>query len=105
MTLPTRIEWHRGAREDFARLDKALQQRIADAIGRLRFLDDARQRLVPYAENLKGFWKLRVGDYRLICELKRESDGQVVVVIHVVHRSRAYLARSVRIAKDRANDN
>ena len=103
--MPTRVEWHGGAREDFARLDKTQQQRIADAVGRLRLQDDARLRLVPYAENLKGFWKLRVGDYRLVCELRRDTEGQVVLIIHVVHRSKAYLARSVRTVHGRANDN
>jgi mRNA interferase RelE/StbE len=103
--LATRIEWVEPAKADLARLDKATQQRVANALGRLRALDDPSLRLVPYAENLKGFWKLRVGDYRVVCELRTDDNGRMLLVIHVVHRSKAYLARSVRTIKDRANDN
>ena len=103
--MPTRIEWHHGAREDLKALDKTVQQRITDAVGRLRALGDPSDRLVSYTGSLKGLWKLRVGDYRLICDLKRDDQGHLVVVIHVVHRSKAYLARSARTIKDRANDN
>jgi mRNA interferase RelE/StbE len=78
----TRVEWHDGALRDLQALDHAVQQRITNAVGRLRQIDDARQRLVPYVESLRGYWKPRVGDYRLICELRREG-AQVVVVIHV----------------------
>ena len=82
-----------------------VQDRIRRSVADLERLDDARQRLVPYAESLKGFWKLRVGDHRLVCELRRDEHGQFVLIIHVVHRSRAYLPRSVRTVKDRASDN
>jgi mRNA interferase RelE/StbE len=98
--LPTRIEWLLNAREDLRRLGKAEQQRIADAVGRLRLLDDPRQRLSAYAEDLAGFWKLRVGDYRVVCELKLDGD-HIVVVVQVVHRSRAYLPRNVRELRKR----
>lgn len=81
-----------------------MQQRITDAVGRLRKVDDATQRLVPYAENLKGYWKLRVGDYRLVCELHRDDRGQIVIIIHVVHRRDAYRARSVRTIRRRSED-
>ncbi len=101
--MSTRIEWLAAAREDLARLGKPEAQRITDALGRLRFLDDPRQRLLPYSENLKGFWKLRVGDYRVNSELREEGD-RVVLVIQVVHRGTAYSARNVRLLKRRAED-
>ena len=101
--MPTRIEWLDGAKEDLARLGKSDAQRIADALGRLRFLDDPRQRLLPYSENLKGFWKLRVGDYRVISEL-REQGGHLVLVIQVVHRGTPDSARNVRLLKRRSED-
>lgn len=103
--MTTRIEWHHRALDDFGALDKTTQQRIVDALGRLRKLDDPRNRLLPYVENLKGFWKLRVGDFRVVCEMRRDLAGEFVLVVHVVHRSRACSARSIRTIRDRANDN
>ncbi len=93
--LPTRIEWDADAREQFRRLDHAIQLRIGKALGRLAQIDNPEQRLIPYREELAGLWKLRVGDYRVICDLLRDDAGHIVVVVHVVHRSKAYLPRNI----------
>ena len=95
---------HAGAAADLGRLDHAVQACIRRAVYDLEKLDDPRQRLVPYAENLKGYWKLRVGDYRLVCELHRDDRGQLVIIIHVVHRRDAYRGRSVRTIRRRSED-
>lgn len=100
--MPTRVEWHSEALDDLEVLDPVIAQRITDAVGRLRFVDDPKKRLLPYVETLKGYWKLRVGDYRVVCELRRDEDGQLVVIIHVVHRGEAYRARSLRTIRRRS---
>lgn len=102
--MPVRVEWHQDALNDLRRLDQATQERIRRATADIKQLDDARQRLVPYAENLKGYWKLRVGDYRIVCELRRDAQGQLVMIIHVVHRGEAYRSRSVRTIQRRSED-
>jgi mRNA interferase RelE/StbE len=38
--------------------------------------------------NLKKFWRYRVGDYRIICELKNAE--LVVLVIEIGHRGNVY---------------
>ncbi len=38
--------------------------------------------------NLKGFWRYRIGDYRVVCDL-RENE-LVVLVVKVGHRSKVY---------------
>ena len=38
--------------------------------------------------NLSGYWRYRVGDYRIICEIHDEEV--VVLVIEVGHRSKIY---------------
>lgn len=38
--------------------------------------------------NLSGYWRYRVGDYRIICEIRDEEV--IVLVIDVGHRSRIY---------------
>ena len=102
-TLATQIEWHPKARDDLAAIDFAARERIRKAVGEIKLLDDPRQRLAPYAGNLSGFWKLRVGDYRLICELG-ERNGQRVLIIYVAHRSRAYSKRGQKAVQSRANE-
>ena len=96
-----RIEWHPDAFEDLGRIGTTDQKRIRDILGELEKLDDARQRLVPYTGKLKGYWKLRVGDYRLVCRIERQ-EGQYVVVIHLAHRSVIYHPRSIRTIKRRS---
>lgn len=96
-----RIEWHPGAVEDFLALGKPDQTRIRKAIDDLARTEDARQRLLPYSGALKGYWKLRIGDFRLVCEIFGRDD-QVVMVIHLAHRSRAYDARSARTIRSRS---
>jgi mRNA interferase RelE/StbE len=102
--VPLRTKFHPQALKEFLRLDRAVQKRIRLAVLELERLDDATVRLVPYAANLKGFWKFRVGDYRIVCELKQDRAGQVVLFIHFVHRSEAYLTKSVATVQRRSKD-
>lgn len=95
-----KIEWLSEAFEELRRLGTSDQRRIKKVLEALQTLDDPRQKLVPYSGNMKGFWKLRVGDCRLVCELV-ETDGEMVLVISVAHRSVAYDQRSLRRLDDR----
>jgi len=38
--------------------------------------------------NLRGFWRYRIGDYRVVCDL-RENE-LIVLVVKVGHRSKVY---------------
>lgn len=42
----------------------------------------------PLSGNLKDFWRYRVNDYRVICEIK-DHEFQVVAV-RIAHRSKVY---------------
>jgi mRNA-degrading endonuclease RelE of RelBE toxin-antitoxin system len=99
--LAIRIEWHAKAFAELAEIDFGQRERIRKTLMELQGLDDPRQRLLPYSGNLKGFWKLRCGDYRLICELG-EAKGHIVLIIHVAHRSRAYDKRGERAIQSRS---
>jgi mRNA interferase RelE/StbE len=97
-----KIEWLPEAFEELRRLATSDQRRIKKVLDTLQSLDDPRQKLVPYSGSMKGFWKLRVGDFRLVCELV-QTEGQFVLVISVAHRSVAYDQRSLRRLEDRRN--
>jgi len=97
-----KIEWHPEALNDLRQLGEPVQRRIKKVLAELLSLDDPKQRLVPYASNMKGLWKLRVGDHRLICPLL-DTDHGLVLVISVAHRSIAYDQRHLKKMEDRRN--
>lgn len=50
--------------------------------------DDPRAHGKPLTGNLAGSWRYRVGDYRVLCELR---DGELVVLaLEVAHRREVY---------------
>jgi mRNA interferase RelE/StbE len=42
----------------------------------------------PLTGSLKGYWRYRVGDYRIICELRDEE--LLILVIEIAHRREVY---------------
>ena len=42
----------------------------------------------PLRKNLRGFWKLRVGDYRIV--FKVDNDEAVITIIAIIHRKEVY---------------
>ncbi|WP_159946041.1 type II toxin-antitoxin system RelE/ParE family toxin [Rhizobium sp. 18065] len=95
-----RIEWHPAAIEELRQLGTDHQRRIKKALDLLLPLEDPRQRLRPYSGDLKDFWKLRIGDIRLVCQILREDNGYILVV-RVAHRSTVYSERSRRVIRAR----
>lgn len=85
-----RIEFDEAAKKDLARLDKPAAQRITAYLReRVAPLDDPRS----LGQALKGsrlgeFWKVRVGDWRIIASLE---DGALrVLVVRLDKRHEAY---------------
>ena len=85
-----RIRILEGAARELAGLDKPVGRRIAQRINWLAVnLDNVRPE--PFAGDLAGFYKLRVGDYRVIYEI---LHGEQVIVIHEIgHRREIYRKR------------
>lgn len=63
------------------RIQKYLKERIATDSDPRRFGDGL-------VENLTGYWKYRIGDYRVIAEI--HDDKFIVVVVKIGHRSKIY---------------
>lgn len=95
-----RIEWHEDAVKDLKRLDRPIQRRIRDYLTDLAQQSDARNRAEPYKGPLRGYWKLRIGDFRLVCTIETEKELRLFIVL-VAHRSEAYTDRSLRTAQRR----
>jgi len=78
------VEFTPRAHREFEKLDFGVQQRITSALRRMTV------RPFDFIERLSGsqFYKLRVGDYRVIIDV--QESKLLVIVIHVGHRKNVY---------------
>lgn len=80
--------------DDVARLTPPLRSRIASAIeARLAVAPDKYG--VPLSGTLRGFWKLRVGDYRVVFDVQ----GDTVWILAIMHRRDAYERAARRLGR------
>lgn len=84
-----RIELTATAAKQLAKLDKNEARRITSFLRqRLAVLDDPRSSGKALTGPLGGFWRYRVGDFRVICEIQ---DGALrVLVIEIGNRREVY---------------
>lgn len=85
-----RIRILAAAARDLTQLDKPIGRRI---VQRIRWLSEHLDSisLEPLTGDLDGFYKLRVGDYRVIYEIL--YDEQTIVIHAVGHRKDIYRKR------------
>ena len=77
----------REAEEDLDRLDRLVRSRILEKLNWLREnFDDLLP--LPLGGRWRGFFKLRVGDWRIIYEI--ESNKKLVIIHHVGPRDKIY---------------
>jgi mRNA interferase RelE/StbE len=87
--LAWRIELTATAAKQLAKLDKNDARRITSFLRqRVAVLDDPRSSGKALTGPLGGFWRYRVGDFRVICEIQ---DGALrVLVIEIGNRREVY---------------
>ncbi|MGL5851477.1 MAG: type II toxin-antitoxin system RelE family toxin [Phycicoccus sp.] len=82
--LETSPQFDRAARK----LDLPTLRCIRAYLDEVCELEDPRQRGKPLGGSFAGYWRYRVGDYRILVEIR---DGAVVIVaIGLGHRSEVY---------------
>lgn len=82
------IEVGAKAAKDLKKLGDNAAKRIAKAMREVAALDDPRVRGEALTGNLSGFWRYRVGDWRVIV---RFDDGRLIIfVIEIGHRREVY---------------
>jgi mRNA interferase RelE/StbE len=83
---PFTVRYHPQVRdEDIPRLSKDVRQRVRKAIEE-RLATSPHEYGQPLRKTLKGYWKLRVGDYRVVYRIEK----QTVVVLGIRHRKDIY---------------
>lgn len=76
------------ATKEMEKLDRTIQRRVVTLLRRLQGSDDPRTTGKPLHGERAGFWRYRIGDYRLICYL--DDEALVVRVLRVGHRKDVY---------------
>ena len=83
------IEYSEAADRQLRKLDKPSSRRIVDYLRhRVASLDDPRVLGKALRGPLGDLWSYRVGDYRIICELRDER--LCVLVVRLGHRKEIY---------------
>ena len=77
--------YHPEVQKDLARFDKKLKKRIKATIEN-RLTVAPQQYGKPLRKTLKGYWKLRVGDYRVVYKIMSKE----VWILGIIHRKKVY---------------
>ncbi|MDR2108400.1 MAG: type II toxin-antitoxin system RelE/ParE family toxin [Coriobacteriales bacterium] len=84
-----RLMWHKAARKQLKKLDPSVQRYIDVWLTKnVDGSSDPRRSGKSLSEKLSGYWRYRIGDYRVICEI--DDDICVVIAIKIGHRSSIY---------------
>ncbi len=74
---------------ELAKLDKSVQRKILAYLEtRVTPSEDPRTFGKALGYDLAGFWRYRIGDYRILCKI--EDEHLVIVAVSVGHRSDVY---------------
>ncbi len=86
--MPWQLEFTAKADKQFAKLDKQTQQSIVDYLDRVIASNNPTFFGKPLVGEYSGYWRYRIGKYRVICEL---LQGQLIVqVVRIGKRDSVY---------------
>ena len=77
------IKWHEDALDDLRRLDKPTARRIVNKVS-TTLIQSPRDLGKPLQGPLKGLFRYRIGDYRVVYLV--QDDKLVILVVRVGHR-------------------
>jgi mRNA interferase RelE/StbE len=84
-----KIEFAASAEKELAKMDKAVIHRILSFLHeRVAKADNPRSLGKALKGPLGDFWKYRVGDYRVVCDIQDQKI--MILVVRMRHRSKVY---------------
>jgi mRNA interferase RelE/StbE len=84
--MPFSVIYHPDVKKrDIPAIDGNMQQRLRKAI-ETRLMVAPQDYGEPLRKTLKGYWKLRVGDYRIVFRI----DGKEILILGICHRKAVY---------------
>lgn len=83
------VTFHPDALKELKKLDRDAAARIVDTLEkRVAALDDPRSLGAPLKGEHEGYWRWRIGDYRVIARI--EDARVLILVVRVAHRREVY---------------
>lgn len=93
--MPFELRYHPDVRDiDIPQINEKLKKRIKTAI-ETRLVTAPHQYGEPLRKTLKGYWKLRVGDYRVVFNIVQNE----VWILGIIHRKNVYEKVEKRVSK------
>lgn len=77
------IRFEDQARKELAALDNSVKIKILKYLKKLEGREDPRSLGKPLTKNLSGYWRYRVGDYRIISKI---TDMEITILILTVQK-------------------
>ena len=94
--MPYTLVYHPAVRsDDIPRINRNLRTRLARAIEQ-RLTTEPQRYGEPLRRTLKGYWKLRVGDYRVVFKVINDE----VWIYGIIHRREVYERIGARLPSD-----
>ncbi len=85
--MPYKVFIERNAEKDFRKIPKTIQKKVISAIIKLK--TNPKPRNVKKISGSENYYRIRVGDYRIVYEI--DDEEKKVNVFRVRHRREAYL--------------
>ena len=83
------IEFVPDALKELKKLDRTAAARIIKTLeDRIAALDDPRSLGAPLKGEHEGYWRWRVGDFRIVARI--EDERITIIVVRVAHRREVY---------------
>jgi addiction module toxin, RelE/StbE family len=80
------VTYHQDVKDiDLPKINKDIKLRIKKAIEE-RLMTDPLKYGKPLRKSLKGYWKLRVVDYRVVYKIEESN----IIVLAIIHRKEVY---------------
>ena len=92
-----RFVYSKKAQKQFCKLDIATQKRIKSFTDALQSLENPRSRGKALIGNFSGFWRYRVGDYRIICEI---LDEKLVIMPFILPTEAKFINNQLNVFFD-----
>ena len=90
--MPYHLRYHPDFRDkDIPKINNNIRKRIKAAIEK-RLLIEPEKYSEPLRRTLKGYRKLRVGDYRIVLKIR----GSEILILGICHRSEVYEKMELR---------
>ena len=83
------LEFTIKANREFKKLDREIYNKVRAFIDASLLTTENPRRLgKPLSGNMREFWRYRIGDYRVICEI--HDHILIIVAVRVAHRREVY---------------